>query len=49
MSRPNLLVGAKVAGEGFLTPWTLRGIGDGGEGGDGFVFVRVFEELFRFS
>lgn len=40
------VVGAKVAGEGFLTPGAGGRIGDWSEGGDGSVLGGVFEELF---
>lgn len=46
MFRPlGFLFVAKVASERFLTPGTIARVGDGGEGGDGFVFAGIFEEL----
>ena len=38
-------VRAEVAAEGLLAPRAARRVGDGGEGRDGFVGVRVLEEL----
>jgi len=35
----------QVPGEGFLAPGAFAGVGDGGVGGDGFVFPGVLEEL----
>ena len=40
------VLGAEVACECLLAPWTVGRIGDGGKGRDGLVFTRVFEELF---
>ena len=40
-----LVVLAKVAPECFLAPGAIARVGDGGKGGDGFVFARVLEEL----
>lgn len=40
------VLGAEVACERLLAPWTIRRVGDGGKGRDGFVFPRVFEKLF---
>lgn len=39
------IIGAKVAGEGLLTPWACSRVGNWSEGGNGSVFARVFEEL----
>lgn len=36
---------AEVAGKGLLAPGAGGRVGNGGEGGDGFVEVWVFEEL----
>lgn len=36
---------AEVASERFLAPGAIARVGDGREGGDGFVFAGVFEEL----
>lgn len=40
-----LLILAKVPLESFLAPWTIDRVGDGREGGHGFVHARVLEEL----
>lgn len=49
MFRPlGLVLVAEIAAKGLLAPVALAGVGDRGEGGDGFVFVRVFEELWWF-
>lgn len=46
MFRPlGLVLLAEIAAKGLFAPVALTGVGDRGEGGDGFVFVRVFEEL----
>ena len=43
MLRPlGLVFLAKVAPECFLAPGAIARVGDGGEGGDGFVFAGVF-------
>ena len=34
---------SKVSGKGFLTPRTLGGVADGGEGGNGSEGSRVFQ------
>lgn len=36
---------AQIPGKGFLAPGAFAGVGDGGEGGHGFVFAWVLEEL----
>lgn len=49
MFRPfGLILIAEIASEGLLAPVAVAGVGDGGEGGDGFVFVGVLEELWWF-
>lgn len=40
-----LLVFTEVAGEGFLTPVAVAGVGDGSECGDGLVLAGVLQEL----
>lgn len=46
MFRPlGLVLVAEIAAKGLFAPIALAGVGDRGEGRDGFVFVRVFEEL----
>lgn len=40
-----LVVLAEVAAESLASPVAVAGVGDGREGGDGFVFTRVLQKL----
>lgn len=50
MLRPfRFILVAEIAAEGLFAPVAVARVGDGSEGGNGFVFVGVFKELSWFS